>query len=49
MNTHGVKKCSGSDKVLAHTSKYHLEHILFKKNFSKGLRKAKNCKIIAQK
>ena len=49
MNTHGVKKCSSSNKVLAHTIKCHLEHISFKKSFGKGLRKAKNCKIIAQK
>ena len=49
MNTHGVKKCSGSNKVLAHTIKNNLEHIFFKNFFGKGLRKAKNCKIIAQK
>ena len=49
MKTHGVKKCSSTNKVLAHTIKCHLEHISFKKSFGKGLRKAKNCKIIAQK
>ena len=49
MNTHGVKKCSSSNKVLAHTIKCHLEHISFKKIFGKGLRKAKNCKIPVQK
>ena len=31
--------------VLAHTTKRHLAQILSKKNFDKGLRKAKNCKI----
>ena len=48
MKTHGVKKCSSSNKVLAHTSKCHLAQILYKKNSGMGLRKAKNCKIIAQ-
>ena len=38
-----------SNKVFAHTTKHHLTQILQKKIFGKGLRKAKNCKIIAQK
>ena len=42
MKSHVVKKCSSSDKVLAHTTKRHLAQILYKKNFGKGLRKAKN-------
>ena len=45
MKTHSVKKCSSSNKVLAHTKKCHLAPILYEKNFDKGLRKAKNCKI----
>ena len=45
MKTHSVKKCSGSNKVLAHTKKRTLAPILYVKNFDKGLRKAKNCKI----
>ena len=31
MKTHVVKKCSSINKVLAHTTKHHLEHILYKK------------------
>ena len=49
MKTHVVKKCSSSNKVLAHTTKCHLAQILYKKIFGKGLRKAKNCKIPVRK
>ena len=45
MKTHVAKKCSSSDKVLAHTTKRHLEQILYKKKFGKGLRKAKKCNV----
>ena len=45
MKTHSAKKCSSSNKVLAHTKKCHLAPILYEKIFDKGLRKAKNCKI----
>ena len=49
MKTHVVKKCSSSNKVLAHTTKCHLAQILYKKKFGKGFHKSKNCKVIAQK
>ena len=45
MKTQSVKKCSSSNKVFAHTKKRPLTLILYEKNFDKGLRKAKNCKI----
>ena len=48
MKTHVVKKCSSSNKVLAHTTKCHLAQILYKKNFGKGLRKAKTAKFLCR-
>ena len=45
MKTHSVKKFSNGNKVFAHTKKRLLALILYEKNFNKGLRKAKNCKI----
>ena len=33
MKTHVVKKCSSSNKVLAHTTKRHLAQILYKKKY----------------
>ena len=45
MKSHCDKKCSSSNKVLAHTKKRPLALIIYEKNFDKGLHKAKNCKI----
>ena len=46
MKTHVVKKCSSSDKVLAHTTKRHLAQILYKKKLVRDCAKPKTAKSI---